>query len=311
MIKYLIIQLDDTAVSYCHYPVAKTEPRLIPLDNLRHGILWAMKENATVQFVYPSHRLPDEYHAVIESIDHAKIVPARCEDTKLLDTADVVVIDGTAEVAGLTICPHAAYVLRTSKEELLSAHDTITTLLARVTRLNVVVTDVETFADGDIDRYRLLLDGLAKVVADEYAAGHRVQFNLLTDRLMLTDMNNCNAGHETIALAPDGRFYPCPAFYDSGEEDCSIGDLDLGLDIRNPQLYRLDHAPICRRCDAWQCRRCAWLNRRLTLEVNTPGRQQCLMAHVERNASRSLLPLFSEASLPKITYLDPFEISKN
>ena len=309
MIKYLIIQLDDTSVSYCHYPVAKTKPRLISLDNLRRGILWAMKENATVQFVYPSHRLPDEYHAAIESIDHAKIVPAHCEDATLLNAADVVVIDGIAEAAGLAIRPDASYVLRTGKEELLSAQDAIATLLTQVMRLNVVVTDVEAFTEGDIDRYRQLLDGLAKVVADEYAAGHRVQLNLLTDRLMLTGMNNCNAGWETIALAPDGRFYPCPAFY--GDDGYSIGDLDSGLDIRNPQLYRLDHAPICRRCDAWQCRRCAWLNRRLTLEVNTPGRQQCLMAHVERNASRSLLPLFPEADIPEITYLDPFETIKN
>lgn len=311
MIKYLIIQLDDTSVSYCHYPALTGKPRLISLDDLRAGILWAMKENVTVQFVYPSYRLPDEYHRVIESIDHADIVPAGCEDTGLLDKADVIVLDGMSRIASHTFRSNAAYVLRTSKEDLLTGRDAVAYLLDRVMRLNVVITDVETFTDDDTERYGKLLGSLAEAVAEQYAAGRNVQFNLLTDRLMLDRMNNCNAGWETIALAPDGRFYPCPAFYGDADKGYNIGDLHSGPDIKNPQLYRLDHAPICRRCDAWQCRRCTWLNCRLTLEVNTPGHQQCIMTHVERNASRRLLPLFPGTEIPEIGYLDPFDIAKN
>lgn len=130
MIKYLIIQLDDTSVSYCHYPALTGKPRLISLDNLRAGILWAMKENATVQFVYPSYRLPDEYHRVIESIDHADIVPAGCEDTGLLDKADVIVLDGMSRIASHTFRSNAAYVLRTSKEDLLTGRDAVAYLPA-------------------------------------------------------------------------------------------------------------------------------------------------------------------------------------
>ena len=75
--------------------------------------------------------------------------------------------------------------------------------------------------------------------------------------------------------------------YDAAAD--SIGDLEHGLDIKNKQLYQLDHAPICRHCDAWQCKRCIWLNRKMTLEVNTPSHEQCVLAHLERNASRELL----------------------
>ena len=98
----------------------------------------------------------------------------------------------------------------------------------------------------------------------------------------------------------------------------SIGDVKHGLDIKNPQLYKLDHAPLCSRCDAYQCKRCIWLNRKMTYEVNTPSHEQCVMAHLERNASRDLLNairkygafLPEQEEIKEITYLDPFDVRK-
>lgn len=136
-------------------------------------------------------------------------------------------------------------------------------------------------------------------------------------------MNNCGAGDTTITLAPDGKFYICPAFYQENQEDAlgnlkhSIGDLDNGLDIKKSQLYKLDHAPLCRHCDAYQCKRCIWLNRKLTYEVNTPSHEQCVMAHLERNASRNLLlsirkhgEFLPGYDIKEINYLDPFDERK-
>ena len=96
----------------------------------------------------------------------------------------------------------------------------------------------------------------------------------------------------------------------------SVGNIEDGLDIKNPQLYRLDHAPICRNCDAYQCKRCIWLNRATTCEVNIPSHEQCVVAHLERNASRVLLNnirkhgrfLPEKGEIKEIEYLDPFEI---
>lgn len=44
-------------------------------------------------------------------------------------------------------------------------------------------------------------------------------------------MNNCNAGWESVTLAPDAKFYVCPAFY-LGNDGYAIGDLQKGLDIK-------------------------------------------------------------------------------
>lgn len=194
-------------------------------------------------------------------------------------------------------------------------------------RLNVVITDIEKFTEEDFKKYKEVLEYLSDVLKTCYAEGKSPQLNLLTDRMMLDGMNNCNAGVENITLAPNGKFYVCPAFYLSKECDgneksldevCqkgySIGSLKEGLDIKNPQLYKLDHAPLCRKCDAYQCKRCIWLNRKTTLEVNTPSHEQCVVAHLERNASRNLLTnirkygaFLADKEIKGIEYLDPFD----
>ncbi|MCD7721117.1 MAG: hypothetical protein LUI09_02695 [Prevotellaceae bacterium] len=53
------------------------------------------------------------------------------------------------------------------------------------------------------------------------------------------------------------------------------------------------------------------------MEVNTPSHEQCVVAHLERNASRELLAnirkhgaFMPEKEIKKIDYLDPFDVRK-
>lgn len=320
MLQYLIIHLDDTSVSYCHYENNKSERNLISLDDLKAGILYAMKENLMIQMVYPDYQLPEEYEATIETIDHVKIKPI-FQSTD----ANVVVINSWNDLESFNADREIAYVLRTDKASFFESHSRLLPILDEVSRLNVVIKDIESFTDDDFAQYKTILGEIASKVKDCYENNHAVQLNLLTDRMMLDKMNNCNAGWESITLAPDGRFYVCPAFYLVGDNEnfglgkakCSVGNLQTGLDIKNPQLYRLDHAPLCRKCDAYQCRRCVWLNRKTTYEVNTPSHEQCVVAHIERNASRDLLAsirtlgtFLPDKEIKEIDYLDPFDVKE-
>ncbi|MCM1005234.1 MAG: CXXX repeat peptide maturase [Prevotella sp.] len=311
MLKYLIIQTCDSATSFCHYDNNKSESKLIDLDALKRALLWSMKENLNVQFVLPDTQLPHEYEEVMDTVDSAKVASAKSE---YAPEADVVVFNSWEDFTDFSFQKNVAYVVRTSFADLQTNKDALCAVLPKVDRLNVVLTDAAQMTDDRNEAYSGLLDSIAESVKSEYLAEHPVQLNLLTDRLMLTAMNNCNAGWESIALAPNGKYYVCPAFYFEDETD-SVGNVENGLDIKNPQLYRLDHAPICRNCDAWHCRRCAWLNRQLTLEVNTPSHEQCVTAHLERNASARLLTALTaaglhgpgEADLKETECLDPFE----
>ncbi len=312
MLKYLIVQLDDTATSFCHYENNKTKNKLIPLEILREAILWSMKENLNVQFVYPDYELPREYKTMIDSVDHADILSPRCADEELRNNADVVVFDSLGDLSIFPLKSGPAYVLRSDIASFVDNVEGIKSILPKVDRLNVVFTDIEKFADEMISDYSTALDDIGDAVVGEYKKGHPVQINLLTDRMMLDKMNNCGAGDESITLAPDGKLYICPAFYLDG--DGAVGNIESVISLPNQRLYRLDFAPICRICDAYQCKRCIWLNRKRTLEVNTPSREQCVMAHIERNASRKLLSkireigaFLPEVDITEINYLDPFE----
>ncbi len=295
--QYLVTLLDDTSVSYCHADNPYKERRLISIDDLKSGILYAMKENLMLQFVYPDYELPQEYLDVIDTIDHHDIVPYPRQDD--------VIVGGVFEDA---VC-----VLRMRKQELFNSGETIANMLPKVKRLNVVITDIETFTDDDVKRYGKLLDQWVAVLKEEYLKGRTPQLNLLTDRMMLTRPSHCNAGVENITLAPNGKFYLCPAFYYTKPTENSI----VPQDIPNQQLLRLDHAPLCRHCDAYHCRRCVWLNRKTTMEMNTPSHEQCIVAHTERNAARRLLAsirevgeFMPEVEINEINYLDPFEVRK-
>ena len=267
-----------------------------------------MKENLMIQFVFPNYVLPEEYLKMIETIDHTKIKPLEQSVG-----ADVIVAQSWEDLGKVRkVRTDIPVVLRTSKEDLLVNYEQIIPNLKDIAHLNIVISDVNKFTEADFGRYKVILGKLAKNIKDEYKKGKAVQLNILTDRMMLDKMNNCNAGYESITLAPDGKFYICPAFY-LEPDGYTIGDIQTGLDIKNPQLYRIDHAPICKNCDAYQCRRCIWLNRKTTLEVNTPSHEQCVVSHLERNASQQLLESLRECgnffvgrTISTINYLDPF-----
>ncbi len=272
-----------------------------------------------IQYVYPSHKLPEKYREVIESIDHSKIMPS---DNPDVAEADVVVFNDLQSVEGFSFLENVSYVLRVSKDDLFAHKEVLTEVVAKVTKLNVTITDVADFTDKDFDTSKSVLQFFADKLEQLYAAGKSPQLNLLTDRLLLDKMNNCGAGVTNITLAPDGRFYVCPAFYQANSDTIisksyNVGSLADGVDIKNQQLYRLDHASLCRRCDAFQCKRCVWLNRKTTLEVNTPGHEQCVVAHLERNASRRLLAnvrkhgeFIPDREINEISYLDPFDVKE-
>lgn len=315
MLKYLVIQLDDSSTSFCHYYNDRTKKNLIPLETLKKAIFWSMKENLTLQVLYPDYEIPSEYKEAISKTYHADIANSLCEDVELRDNADVVVFDSLSSINYFQFKSETSYIIRTELENLIEQGMLVDPILPKVDRFNIVITNPLSLTEDNQESYAQFLDRLSQKVAEEYKKQHNLQVNLLTDRMMLGCMNNCNAGEEVITLCPDGKFYICPAFYADGEAGYSVGNVDSGLDIKNPQLYRLDHAPICRKCDAWHCKRCVWLNRKTTLEVNTPSHEQCVMAHIERNASRELLSYIRTfgnylpgKDIPELDYFDPFEL---
>lgn len=309
MLQYLVILLDDISVSYCHATNPLTSKNRIPYNVLHDAIFWGMRHNLMIQYVMPPYELPDEYCRLMETIDNVKI------------GEDVEVYQGIPNnVSSSTV------VLSISIDDMIENAHMIGRLLKQVKRLTVNFTDIQQFRDDKINQYESALQILMDVIVSEISEGNKRELNLLTDRISLTKMSNCNAGVTNITVAPNGKFYLCPAFYydemlkiDTGLNynnpvyDRSIGNLKQGLDIKNSHLLQLKNCPLCQLCDSYQCNRCLWLNQKITQEINTPGHEQCILSHIERNVSRKLSAKMRDLGyeapiIPEINYLDPFDI---
>ena len=308
MLKYLVILMDDTSASYCHYNVKNGEKNLIPLNTLKEGVLFAMKNDLKIQYILPKYTLPQDYIEVMESMFHDKIGPYGQEFP-----LSAIVIDGLQSINIDILDDSKQYVIRTTVDSFIENYILLKNLFLRGISANIVFVDVESFTEEKITTYRAILSELVDIIETSILSGRNINTNLITDRIALDNMNNCGAGDTSITLAPDGKYYPCPAFYFDNDPYYVLGDINDGVEIRNKTLYRLEYAPLCKRCDAYQCKRCVWLNKKLTYEVNTPSRQQCVMSHIEREASLSLLKRFHEhnillnKNIEEIDYIDPFD----
>lgn len=306
MLSHVNILLSDASVAFCHYSNEHPTDRLIDVDMLKSAIKWAMCQNLMVHFVYPDFALPEKYNTIIESVDHDKI-----KSVEFQEGADIIVVNGIANLNKLLFFDKPVTLI-VEKDDLFNNFKSISYFLNKVKRLNVVILGIETFQDSDFSNYETLLAHLSEDIKQSFLDGSSPQINILTDRILLDEMRNCNAGVDSITVAPNGKFYICPAFYFNNCED--IGSLQSGLDIKNQHLYKIEKSAICRICDAYHCKRCVWLNKKTTLEVLTPSREQCVISHIERNASRKILnslrqygEFMEDKKIMEIDYLDPFD----
>ncbi|MBR3744045.1 MAG: CXXX repeat peptide maturase [Bacteroidales bacterium] len=261
-----------------------------------------MKENLSLQFLYPDYQLPKEYIKAINKIDHIDIAANH--------DADVVICDSIPPADAMV---DKTLVFRFTVDALASSIDSLCELLRTALKVNVIITDMAPVSESSFLLYKNSLRKIADAVTELIISGKIPQLNILTDRINLTAMNNCNAGWHCVTLAPDGCFYPCPAFY--FKRIYSIGNLKDGVKAPNAQLFTLPYAPICRKCDAFQCKRCVWKNYIETGEVNIPSHEQCVISHLERNASVQIIKSINSRGftwdvLPinETSYLDPISL---
>lgn len=281
----VIVLTATDATPFCISSIHPKESMLISLPDIQKIVREAELRGWDLQFVYPPYQLPAEYVSVIDSVPHKAITPV-ISSIK----GDAVVINGWGEISKCK--QHAPiYILRTRLVDFYNNISDIEKVLNLSDRLEIVFLDDPSFSENEEESYRGALRKLTSIVLKCWSEPHRVQVNLITDRLHLHKMVNCNAGAQSVTLAPNGRYYICPSFYYTNEND-SCGDLEHGLNIKNPLLYKLDHSPLCISCKAYHCNRCVYLNKQKTLEVNIPSFEQCKKAELELEASKLFYDLW-------------------
>lgn len=305
MLKHLVILLDSEAPSYCYADNPHSIEETISKENLTKAVRFAMLNGLQIQIVTSYQKLPSELSAALNTVSYGMVGKRDCVD------ADAIIIEGFPTDESLYA--NRNIILRMSWEDLRPFPYKLCSLAVGASRLNLVLKDCISWGEKELCEYNGFLNIVSLNIERLILDGHDVQLNVVTDRITLDKPNYCNAGYESITLAPNGKFYICPSFYFAGNQP--IGNLDEGINIPNQQLYRPEYAPICQKCDAWQCKRCVWLNQKSTGEVGIPGHEQCVMSHHERNAAQKLLrniqqktEYLPQINIEEISYLDPFDL---
>ena len=283
----IVVLLSDESTPFCVLSNIKGENAIMPIAYLNAIIDKAKTEGRHLEFVYPKAPLPEEYTNLINSVPHTAIIPVN----SAYGQGDVIVVNGWSEIP-LIGHPDAFYVFRTSLDEFCHNIDGLLPLLKLASRLNIVFTDEYAFSQSDLLLYEDAIHELKELVLIEWEKGRQTKVNLITERLFLDEMCNCDAGWKSVTLAPNGSFYICPSFYyDNPADKC--GDIINGLDIKNLLLYKLNHSPICRDCNAYHCNRCVFISKKKTLEVNTPSFEQCEKSRIELETTKSFYDLWN------------------
>ena len=313
MINYLILPVSKNSKSFCYYNNNHSEGEIINFKLLQDAVLFAIKNKCGLNVLYGDEPLPVKYELELEKLKHIKLLPLKLrkyypEGIYIIEESDLDSVKKIKKNNELNL------ILRLNKNRLPELSDIFSLLLWRFKRLNLIFTDIFDFSDNDFNEYKKQLNIIGGSVYKLFRHNDNIELNFLTDRLFLQNMNNCDAGIKHITIAPDGKFYLCPGFY-YDDNNNALGDMERDFIIKNEKVLQLKNTPLCSNCDAWHCKRCYYLNQKMTLEINTPSSQQCIISHIERNQSRIISDKLIKKSeyknlvpIPELDYFDPYEI---
>lgn len=302
--RLLKIIFDSRAASCCYLPgKSLAEPAIMSGRMFQQVLAFARRGNYEVALLHcGTARARRAVRGTIGIIPYSYVAGQRGEDV-------VVVSHSDAPFTQLRSGSIVVYLLDRWSIGHLSA-DVRLLLTLQTARICLIHSDLPEWSEGEMGRYSKAIRVVRRDL-DRRIPLSPLALNVLTDALFLQRPNHCNAGIQSLAVGPDGQLYVCPSFYLLGPS-CTVGSIEKGLSIRNPELLTLDRAPICLRCRAFHCPRCVFLNKRRTDEINTPSRAQCVVAHLEQAESRSLTQSYVLADIPvtppsAVTSLDPLE----
>jgi radical SAM peptide maturase (CXXX-repeat target family)/CXXX repeat peptide maturase len=317
--KILHVLLSNNSVSTCSYSaeITNEEKQFIPIQILQKSLELLQDGTVLFNFICPSGGLPEEYEKLVSKLKFQITKKYENENAEFhLEDGIIFVLEIGELIAPNFSCANS--ILHLNKEKISSLSEYILHLFSRkITRINLIIDDLPTWKKSSFDLYRNELEKICEICLLSFMKGQPKSLNILTDRIFLSEMNNCNAGIEHITLGPDGKFYLCPAFYYKGQS-LAFSHNEIREDFK--ALLKIDSSPICRSCDAFHCKRCYSDNLEATSEINIPGQKQCTISHIEREFSRllqkklyehKLLNELNSKQIPKLDYLDPFKVTKN
>ena len=311
--KELIFILDDDYSSYCSYNNTKSVgEKYMRTDEILRGLEFAEKEFMHPIFIH-SKNIREEHLKDYRDIEITHYIPIEAF-RKEMPFYDYQIIVDYSTLNLVDMIPNQDSIIFNIEEKQMNQFArAIQILLEKSDRINVNFLDLTEKFDYEI--YERQLEKCNERLKEIYLqTGKLKEINVITDILFIKKHEGCPAGNTSIALAPDGRFYICPAFYSQKMQ--SIGNIENGVEIKNQELYTPQYMPLCNMCDAYQCENCKYLNYMNTNEINVSPSFQCKKAIVEKKAAESLCLVLKDSisflNIPKNNGdVDPINVLLN
>lgn len=314
MIQYLLVLAENGAVPFCHYSnpeyYSQAEPVFMPLSLMQSIVEFSRTKALPINLICGRYRLPPAYENLLQTVNHVKMIPPSLSNV-YPEGVVVLEADEIADFAQLPDSDQRNLILRLQRRQIRSLKTIVRSLFGKFGRLNIHLNPWK-MTPNDLEDYEIQLEAISRDLQAKFAQRENFEINVLTDRMVLSQMNNCDAGVRHLTVAPNGNCYLCPAFYHAAK-DSAIESFSDSMGQRTIDLIGLHDSPLCSHCDAFHCKRCIYLNKKLTLELNVPSRVQCVLSHIERDISRRMLSalhgqkaFFGLKPIADLDYRDPF-----
>lgn len=139
-------------------------------------------------------------------------------------------------------------------------------------RINIFINDLISWTEEDYKAYYLQLSEILIEIRNKNLSIKIENINLF--KTIVSSAKRCGAGRNSIAVAPDGNMYLCPAFYFENKHNTTIGNILDDFEFNPIRILNDDKLPICKGCST-RCNVCIYENFSSTGEINIPSFEQC------------------------------------
>lgn len=286
----LVFLLSDNFITTCSYRNEEGLTKTMSRSEIEKGLRYAEEHFMRPIFIHSKEMKESEYIEYNNyEILHRIPITAYKKDMPFYEYEIIVNVKNLESLQNI---PYQESIILNIKEtEILQLYSSVEKVLKVCDRVNINITDLS--SKILLQEYQKQLSNCVELLEKIYLQENILkEINVITDLLFINEHEGCPAGDTQVTYAADGKFYVCPAFYKEG--DRAIGTPETGIEIKNSQLLKQSHMPLCNMCSAFQCENCKFLNKKETYEVNVSPSYQCMKAQIERQASYKLQKKLAE-----------------
>lgn len=284
--KYLYFITSDDITPHCSYINNKKSDYKMPQSLIAEGLSFCTEKNLIPVFIGKcNHGLKKDDNIYFELLDQRSKGYTTDNFISIFDN----VVSNARHSSDTGI-------LLLNKENISQLYDLLTNLFVWEHRVNLYIKDLNVWEEKDLECYQRQLKKVAEYLYDRIKSADNIQLNVITDHYTFNTRTDCGAGTKSIALAPNGKIYVCPAFY-FNDPDFIIGDIENGIKKLDKKFYKWEEGPICAECDLSVCSKCLFHNKSLTREIHIPSEIQCRINHIQKKISNELKQKLIESGL--------------